>query len=74
MDDLRYPVGKFEFPESVSAHELAAFVDQIEAAPSQLRVALSGLSDPQLDTRYRPGGWTLRQLAHHVPEIGRAHV
>jgi hypothetical protein len=68
MDDLRYPVGKFRFPDSVSAPELALFIDQIAEAPARMRGAISGLSDSQLDTPYRPGGWTVRQLAHHVPD------
>jgi hypothetical protein len=68
MDDLRYPVGKFRFPESVSAQELALFIDQIADAPARMRGAIAGLSDSQLDTPYRPGGWTVRQLAHHVPD------
>lgn len=66
--DLRYPVGKFTFPETVSADERAEFVNQIAAAPSQLREAVTGLDDSQLDTPYRPGGWTVRQLVHHVPD------
>jgi len=66
--DLRYPVGKFHFPKSVTAEELSAFVDQIAAAPARLRAAVSDLDDAQLDTPYRPGGWTVRQLAHHVPD------
>jgi hypothetical protein len=66
--DLRYPVGEFSFPQSVSAQELALFIDQIADAPARLRGAIAGLSDSQLDTPYRPGGWTVRQLAHHVPD------
>jgi hypothetical protein len=68
MDDLRYPVGEFKFPESVSAQELAVFIDQIAEAPPRMRAALAGLSESQLDTPYRPGGWTVRQVAHHVPD------
>lgn len=68
MDDLSYPVGKFSFPESVSAQELDRFMDEIEAAPSRFRAAVAGLDDAQLDTPYRPGGWTVRQVAHHVPD------
>ena len=68
MDDLSFPVGKFSFPESVSAQELATFIDQIEEAPSRFRAAVAGLDDAQLDTPYRPGGWTVRQVAHHVPD------
>ena len=66
--DLRYPVGEFRFPESVSAQELAVFLDQIAETPARMRASIAGLSDSQLDTPYRPGGWTVRQLAHHVPD------
>ena len=68
MVDLRYPVGEFRFPEAVSKPELTIFVDQIAEAPARLRAAIAGLSESQLDTPYRPGGWTVRQLAHHVPD------
>jgi hypothetical protein len=68
MEDLRYPVGEFHFPDSVSAEDLARFIDQISEAPARMRAAIAGLSDAQLDTPYRPGGWTVRQLAHHVPD------
>src|SRR3974390_404505 len=66
--DLRYPVGEFRFPESVSAQELATFIDQIAETPARLRGAIAGLSESQLDAPYRPGGWTVRQVAHHVPD------
>jgi hypothetical protein len=68
MEDLRYPVGKFRFPDSVSASDLARFIDQIADTPARMRAAIAGLGDAQLDTPYRPGGWTVRQLAHHVPD------
>jgi len=66
--DLRYPVGEFRFPKSVSPQELALFIDEIAETPERMRAAITGLSEPQLDTPYRPGGWTVRQLAHHVPD------
>jgi len=66
--DLRYPVGEFRFPESVSPPERAALIEQIAQAPARLRAAVAGLADSQLDTLYRPGGWTVRQVAHHVPD------
>lgn len=66
--DLRYPVGKFHFPDSVSAEERAGFIDQIAEAPARMRAAVAGLDDAQLDTPYRPGGWTVRQVVHHVPD------
>jgi hypothetical protein len=66
--DLSYPIGKFQAPRSVDAVLRARFVADIEAAPGLLREAVSGLDDRQLDTPYRPGGWTVRQVTHHVPD------
>ncbi len=66
--DLRYPIGKMERRSSLSAAERRAAVDAIAAAPHQLRAAVSGLTDAQLDTPYRPGGWTVRQVVHHVAD------
>src|SRR5579862_142459 len=66
--DLRYPVGQFDFPRSVTDQELAGFIDHIAETPARMRAALAGLSDSQLDTPYRPGGWTVRQVAHHIPD------
>lgn len=66
--DLRYPVGKFKFPDTVSPEERIQFIREIEATPARLRAAIAGLSDSQLDTPYRPGGWTVRQVVHHVPD------
>ena len=66
--DLRYPVGKFERPASVSDAERAQCIDTIDAAPAALRSAVRGLHDAQLDTPYRDGGWTVRQVAHHLAD------
>jgi hypothetical protein len=66
--DLRYPIGKFTFPEQVTDAECRQWIDEIAAAPAALRSAVAGLSPEQLDTPYRPGGWTVRQLVHHVPD------
>ena len=66
--DPRYPVGKFSFPETVSREDRNTFVEQIAAAPMWLRAAVAGLGDSQLDTPYRPGGWTVRQVVHHLPD------
>ncbi len=68
MDDLRYPIGKFRFPESVDPAELEGMIQSIEETPARLREAIDGLSPSQLDTPYRPEGWTLRQVVHHVPD------
>jgi hypothetical protein len=66
--ELRYPVGKFKFPETASPEERARFVEQIAAAPTEIRTAVAGLTGAQFDTPYRPGGWTVRQVVHHVPD------
>lgn len=69
MVDLRYPVGPFVRPEGpLSAEEREALIAQLDEAPDRLRAAVAGLSEAQLDTPYRDGGWTVRQVAHHVPD------
>jgi uncharacterized damage-inducible protein DinB len=68
MTDLRYPIGKFSLDPQVTSDTRRAFIRQIAEAPGALRAALSGLTDRQLDTPYRPEGWTVRQVAHHVPD------
>ncbi len=66
--DLRYPIGKLARKSTLSTAERADAVDAIASAPRQLRAAVRGLRDEQLDTPYRPGGWTVRQLVHHVAD------
>lgn len=66
--DLRYPVGEFSFSGTLSPDERAGLIDQISDTPERMRAAVHGLTREQLDTPYRPGGWTVRQVVHHVPE------
>lgn len=68
MPDLSYPIGKFEFAGPVTPEQRARLIAQIAAAPAIFRAAIAGLSKKQLDTPYRPGGWTVRQVVHHVPD------
>jgi uncharacterized damage-inducible protein DinB len=68
MSDPRYPIGKFSFDGPLTDDQKHAFLNEIAEAPSNLRAAVKGLSDPQLDTPYRNGGWTIRQVVHHVPD------
>lgn len=68
MDDLQYPIGKFNPKPSITNEERQALIRQIEEAPSRLRESIQGLSQQQLDTPYRPGGWTVRQVVHHLPD------
>jgi hypothetical protein len=66
--DLRYPLGEFKYEKSLSDHERAACFAKIEETPARMRAAVAGLNEQQLDTPYRPEGWTVRQVVHHVPE------
>jgi len=66
--DLRYPIGRADTRTPLAAGERAQRIDHIAALPAQLRKAVSGLTDAQLDTPYRPGGWTVRQVVHHVAD------
>ena len=68
MADPRFPIGKFSFPSSVTGADRAALIADIEQTPANLRKAVAGLSAQQLDMPYRDGGWTVRQVAHHVPD------
>jgi uncharacterized damage-inducible protein DinB len=66
--DLRYPIGKVPRKATLTADERASAIDAIAVAPANLAEAVKGLNDAQLDTPYRPGGWTVRQLVHHVAD------
>jgi len=67
-DDRRYPTGKFSPKTGVTAAEREALIRRIEEEPALLRKAVDGLSASQLGTPYREGGWTVRQVVHHVPD------
>jgi hypothetical protein len=67
-DDLRYPIGRFKRTERLSAEERAAALGVLAKAPARFRAAVEGLTDEQLDTPYREGGWTVRQVAHHLTD------
>lgn len=68
MSDLRYPVGPFDRRTLLSADERRAFIDVMAEAPLRMRDAVRGLDQRQLDTPYREGGWTVRQVVHHLPD------
>jgi len=68
IEALKYPVGKFSFPSSVSPEQRLQWIEEIAATPARLRAAVEGLTAEQLETPYRPSGWTVRQVIHHVPE------
>ena len=66
--DLAYPTGKFTKPTEFTPELRASWIAAIASTPAEFRAAVSGLNDEQLDTPYRPGGWTVRQVVHHVPD------
>ncbi len=66
--DARYPIGPFQWEGSLSDDARHRAIDEIAEAPARLRSAVEGLSPGQLDTPYRPGGWTIRQVVHHLPD------
>lgn len=68
MEDLRYPIGRFDAKAPVTPAEYPRLIERIAAAPTELRAAVQDLSEAQLGTRYREGGWTVRQVVHHVPD------
>lgn len=66
--DLRYPIGKFRLEAAVTDRRREDWIAEIAAAPNQVRAAIAGLAPWQLDTPYRPEGWTVRQVVHHLPD------
>jgi hypothetical protein len=69
LEQLRYPVGRLpRHPEPLSAAEFDEHLAVVDALPARLRSLVSGLTDAQLETAYRPGGWTVRQVVHHVAD------
>ncbi|MGM9476579.1 YfiT family bacillithiol transferase [Pedobacter sp. GSP4] len=68
LEQLKYPIGQFYMPEVFDQKQADIWVAEIEALPNQLKTATENLSDEELNQTYRPGGWTLRQVVHHVPD------
>jgi len=71
MEDIRYPIGRFNPVENPKEEQIKGFIDQLEKQPVLARQAFEGLSEEQIDTPYRPAGWTLRQVIHHNAD---AHI
>ena len=66
--DLRYPIGQFSPADPVTRAEVDAWIEDIRALPADLQSTVAPLTDGQLDTPYRPDGWTVRQVVHHLPD------
>jgi len=71
MEILKYPIGKFEAPKNITAQQLEDWIKTLEDFPAALTACVNGWTVEQLDTPYREGGWTVRQLIHH---IGDSHI
>ncbi len=67
-ESLRYPIGRFSPPAEVTIQDREKYLTEIEQLPTEMRKVVAGLTDEQLNTPYREGGWTLRQVVHHVPD------
>ena len=68
MSDLRFPIGKFTYNGPLTEEQMRISLDQISETPAKLRAAVKGLTEAQIDTPFRPGGWTVRQVIHHMPD------
>ncbi|HEX6790583.1 MAG TPA: putative metal-dependent hydrolase [Candidatus Krumholzibacteria bacterium] len=68
MSDPRYPIGEFKNPAAFTPADIRRALDHIAECPKHLRAAVARLDDAQLDTPYREGGWTVRQVVHHVAD------
>lgn len=68
LEKQRYPVGRFERPARLTQEQRNASIATLARLPAELRALTAALSDPQLERHYRPGGWTVRQLVHHVAD------
>lgn len=68
MSDLRYPIGKFTPPVEMTESEREAYIQDLEQLPQLLNQAVEGLTEQQLDTPYREGGWSVRQVVHHLAD------
>ena len=68
LEQLKYPIGQFEHTGNISREDVQNWINEIAALPEQLRSTVEGLTEEQLDTPYRPEGWTVRQVVHHIAD------
>lgn len=68
LQQLKYPIGKLVFPEIITEENIKEYINDLRKLPHELAKAIEGLNDDQLDTQYREGGWTVRQVVHHVAD------
>ena len=68
LESLKYPIGRFKTPESMNRLQFQEWLDVLKSAPGKLENCVATMNDQQLDTPYRDGGWTVRQLVHHIAD------
>lgn len=68
MQDLRYPIGMFSCPDNITSEHIAGYILELETLPGRLENLVSNFSNEQLETPYRPDGWTVRQVVHHIAD------
>lgn len=68
LETLKYPIGRAQLPENILMLDIEGWIEDVLKAPGDLRQAIDGLNAIQLDTPYRPGGWSVRQVVHHLPD------
>lgn len=68
MEELQYPIGRFKSPANVTDTQLKGYINDIRHLPNLIEIAVQGLDAFQLDTPYRPGGWTVAQVVHHLAD------
>ncbi|MCB4799732.1 putative metal-dependent hydrolase [Tamlana sp. PT2-4] len=68
LQKLKYPIGQFNGPEKITKVEIDSWILELETLPNKLELLVGVLTDNQLDTVYRPGGWTVRQVVHHISD------
>ncbi len=66
MENLKYPIGRFKIPEIITPVMVQDWIREIETVPTQMNDLVAALSDEQLALTYRPDGWSIRQVVHHV--------
>lgn len=68
LEQLRYPIGKFSLPEAISNEDINQWMEVLEQFPQRLKLLVKDLTEEQLNTAYRPEGWTVRQVVHHLSD------
>jgi hypothetical protein len=68
LEQLKYPIGKLQLPNTIDLDQIRRWIDNLSQFPGKLALEVKGMTDAQLDTSYRPGGWTARQVVHHLAD------